>query len=110
MPNNEDSAMPWERIDPPILWPQFGNYIVADRHLPDGTRQHMIHGHVEPGRVFNNAQIIGEADCPDARYSSQKSHLSVLPGTNPPNIQIDEVWVARDVVAQRLAGADRPQD
>jgi len=55
--------MPWERVDPPLYWPQFGNFVIADRHLPDGTRQHMIPGHVDSGRVFNNFQIIGEADC-----------------------------------------------
>lgn len=101
MQNNEDNAMPWERVDPPIFWPQYGNYIVADRHLPDGTRQHMVQGHVKPGRVLNNAQIIGEADCPETRYSSQKSHLSFLPGTNPKILQIDEHWVARTIVMQR---------
>lgn len=71
------SEMPlWEAIDPPLWWPVIADYVVADRHLDDGTRQHMVRGHVEPGRVVRSAQIIGQADCPDAKYRDEKSHLS----------------------------------
>lgn len=66
----------WERITPPVHWNAFDRYIIADRHLPDGTRQHMVKGHVEAGLVVDNAMVIGEDDVPDAKYSDHPSHLS----------------------------------
>jgi hypothetical protein len=68
--------MLWERVEPPYHWKTTGLYIVADRHLNDGTRQHMVEGHVEPGCVRAGAQVVGRADIPDAEYSDQLSHLS----------------------------------
>lgn len=76
MTQKTNIAMDWERVDPPVYWPLIKAEVIADRHLPDGTRQHMIRGHVEPGRIEANAQIIGEDDCPQARYSERKSHLN----------------------------------
>lgn len=72
--NNE--AMLWERVTPPLWWPAAQQYVVADRHLPDGTRQHMVKGHVEPGLVIANAQVIGVDDVPGAKFSDTPSHLS----------------------------------
>jgi len=69
-------VMPWERADPPLWWPALKDLVIADHHLPDGTRQHMVRGHVEPGLVVSNAQVIGEANCPGAPFSPMKSHLS----------------------------------
>lgn len=68
--------MAWERVEPPYWWEKIQQHVIADRHLPDGTRQHMIRGRVAPGTVVNNAQIIGEADVPDARFSDKVSPLS----------------------------------
>ena len=76
-----DGIMLWERVDPPLCWPAIGGYVIADRHLPDGTRQHMVPGIVAKGLVLNNAQVIGEADCPVTVFSSRKSHLSQWRGT-----------------------------
>lgn len=67
--------MLWQRVNPPIKWTPADAVIIADRHLPDGTRQHMVRGSVVPGRVVNNAQVIGQDDVPDAEFSSQPSHL-----------------------------------
>lgn len=75
-----DNTMPWTRVEPPLYWPQIGDFVIADRHLPDGTRQHMVRGHVEHGRVVNNAQILGAADCQDAEFSIETSHLSETKG------------------------------
>lgn len=77
--NNEfdaDGVMRWERVTPPIKWKAADAVIVADRHLPDGTRQHLVRGRVPPGRIVNNAHVIGEDDVPVAEFSSESSHLS----------------------------------
>lgn len=70
-----DGAMKWERVTPPIPWPAAKAVIVADRHMPDGTRQHMIQGGAKPG-IVAAAQVIGEDDVPHAEFSSVLSHLS----------------------------------
>jgi hypothetical protein len=74
--NADTEVMPWERVSPPIWWDAAQREIVADRCLPDGMRQHMVKGHVQPGLVINNAQVVGEADAPDAPFSPRLSHLS----------------------------------
>lgn len=73
----KDGVMKWERVIPPIPWPEAEALIVADRHLPDGTRQHMVRGSVHPGLVVANAQVIGQADAPQAEFSEVLSHLCV---------------------------------
>lgn len=73
-----DEAMPWERVSPPVWWETGQVFVVADRCLPDGTRQHMVPGHVPSGVVIGNAQVIGEADVPGAQFSEKPSHLSAL--------------------------------
>ncbi len=71
-----DGVMKWERVTPPLQWPAAKAVIVADRHLPDGTRQHMVQGSVQPGLVVANAQVIGQDDVPHAEFASVLSHLS----------------------------------
>lgn len=73
----KDGNAKWERVAPPIPWPDANAVIVADRHLPDGTRQHMIQGSAQPGMVVANAQVIGEDDSPHAEFASVVSHLSM---------------------------------
>lgn len=53
---------PWDKLDPPVWWEAIKDFVIADRHLPDGTRQHMVRGNVAPGLVVNNAQVIVEDD------------------------------------------------
>jgi hypothetical protein len=72
----ESEVMPWERISPPFWWARAGKYVVADRHLPDGTRQHMVQGHMPVGSVIDNAQVIGALDVKGARFASTLSDLS----------------------------------
>lgn len=72
----KDHCMKWERVVPPIQWDAANALIVADRHLPDGTRQHMIRGSAQPGLVVANAQVVGEDDVPQAEFSEVLSHLS----------------------------------
>ncbi len=72
----KDGAMKWQRVVPAVTWPAANAVIVADRHLPDGTRQHMIRGSAQPGLVIANAQVIGHDDVPQAEYSETLSHLS----------------------------------
>ena len=57
-----DGVMKWERVNPPCPWPAANTVVVADRHLPDGTRQHMVPGSVPIGLVIANAQVIGQED------------------------------------------------
>lgn len=71
-----DGVMKWERVIPPVPWPAANAVVVADRHLPDGTRQHMIQGSVQRGLVIANAQVIGQDDVHDAEFASVLSHLS----------------------------------
>lgn len=71
-----DGVMKWERVTPPLWWPAADAHIVADRFLPNGTRQHMVTGHVQSLRIISNAEIIGEADMPNAEFSATWSHLA----------------------------------
>lgn len=73
---DKDGRMKWERVSPPLFWPAANAHIVADRHLPDGTRQHMVAGSVTVGLVVANAQVIGQEDAISAEFSSVPSHLS----------------------------------
>lgn len=57
-------VMPWERWEPPVFWPDYGVFVVADRHLPDGTRQHVVRGSVPAGTIVANAQVFGADDLP----------------------------------------------
>lgn len=72
----EEDVMAWERVHPPIWWSAAGRNVVADRHLPDGTRQHMVEGSVPAGTVIANAKVIGADDVAEAKFSDTKSHLS----------------------------------
>lgn len=58
----EAEIRPWDRVDPPIWWPKANAYVIGDRHLPDGTRQHIIQGHAVAGLVIANAQVFGDKD------------------------------------------------
>lgn len=72
----DEEVVAWERVAPPVFWKAMGRHVVADRHLPNGTRQHMVTGHVEEGLVVSGAQVFGEDDCHDALFSPHLSHLS----------------------------------
>ncbi len=71
-----DDEMKWERVEPPIFWKSCDRFVVADRYLPDGTRQHMVEGTVPVGLIVDNAQVLGEDDCVDRQFSESLSHLS----------------------------------
>lgn len=73
---NNCTNVPWSKIEPPLWWDKIGEYIIADRHLPCGTRQHMVKGKVKSELVVANAQIIGDDDLTDFIYSDKLSHLS----------------------------------
>ena len=70
-----DGAMKWQRVQPPIYWNAAKQEVIADRRLPDGTRQHMVCGSVPPGLVISNAMVIGEADVLHAEFSGVISPL-----------------------------------
>lgn len=74
--DQELNALPWQRVVPPLWWLAARRHVVADRHLPDGTRQHLVKGCAPAGLVIANAQVVGEDDVPDAQFSEQLSHLS----------------------------------
>lgn len=65
-----DGVMKWQRSQEPIYWPKAGLWVVADRHLPCGTREHMVQGSVSKGLVIGNANVIGEDDAGPVDYSS----------------------------------------
>lgn len=37
-----DELNPWELMHPVAYWPAAGGWVIFDRHLPDGTRQHIV--------------------------------------------------------------------
>jgi hypothetical protein len=49
----------WNRIDPPIYVKELEDYVIADRHLPNGIRQHVVQGKPKLGAFWANAQIFG---------------------------------------------------
>lgn len=56
---DESEVQPWTYLPDPYFWPAHGVTVIADRHLPDGTRQMKVQEAVPPGLVVCNAQIIG---------------------------------------------------
>lgn len=63
-------VMKWQRAKGPIYWPEAGLWVVADRHLPCGTREHVVQGSVPKGLVVGNANVIGEDDVGPVDYSN----------------------------------------
>lgn len=63
-----DEVQSWRRIDPPYWWAKANAYVIGDRHLPDGTRQHLTLGKQDSGRVVANAQVFGVEDCPVQKF------------------------------------------
>lgn len=55
---DESDVMPWKPMAEPYFWHDLGVTVIADRHLPDGTRQHMVQEQVAPGLVHANAQVL----------------------------------------------------
>jgi len=55
---SEDNIRQWTKIDPPFWWKEINAYVVADRHLPDGTRQHLVKGYTGSAIEVNNAKLI----------------------------------------------------
>ena len=72
---SENGTMKWQRVIPKLYWEKANAYIVADRFMNDGTRQHMIQGSVTKGTVIANAEVIGEADG-EYEFADKLSHLS----------------------------------
>lgn len=73
---DNQGVMKWERLIDPVFWPAANAWVIADRHLPDGTREHMVQGSVKPGTVIGNANVIGEQDVHNAQPSSTPSHIT----------------------------------
>jgi hypothetical protein len=71
-----EDEVPWERVSPPVWWSAAGRHVVADRHLADGRRQHMVEGSVKVGTVIANADVIGADDVSSPRFAEVPSHLS----------------------------------
>lgn len=65
----------WYRIEPPLWWDEIQDHVVADGVIGE-FRGHMVAGHVEHGKIVHGAFIVGQADWPDVRYSTELSHLS----------------------------------
>ena len=57
---DEADIMTWIVLSPPYHWKKYGLVVIADRHLPNGRRQHVVQGAVPPGTVIANADIFGE--------------------------------------------------
>lgn len=46
-------AMPWEILDPHFYWEKQNLTVIADRHLPNGKRQHVVLEEGGPTEVGN---------------------------------------------------------
>ena len=53
-----DEVREWEYFAHPFLWQ--GYEVIADRHLPNGVRQHKVKGYVPENTFVRNAHIVGE--------------------------------------------------
>jgi hypothetical protein len=72
---DENGTMKWQRVVHKLYRKQTKAYIVADRHLPNGVRQHMTEGTVPSGTIISNAEVIGESDGKH-EFAEKLSHLS----------------------------------
>lgn len=63
----EHEIMQWQPVEPPHWWPAAGACVVADRHLPDGTRQHQVRAQVPEGLVIANAQVFSAFALPEVQ-------------------------------------------
>lgn len=79
-PFDDENALPWERVEPPLWWPEANAFIIGDRHLPDGTRQHLTLGKQPPGRMVANAHVLGIEDLGGAVEFGGDSPLSGFGG------------------------------
>ncbi len=61
-PDTDSNALPFEPIDPPFWWVAAQRYAIASRHLPDGTRQIVVQGHMPAASIIDNAQVFGAAN------------------------------------------------
>lgn len=71
-----DGLMKWERVEPPLFWSAAQMHVIADRFLPDGTRQHMVDQPVPPDTFIGNAQLVSPIEDTGNEFSSYLSHLS----------------------------------
>ena len=67
-----DQPLPWEILPEPVWWRAADMWVIADRHLPDGTRQHVVRGSVPAGTVIANAQVFGEECLEDRAHLVQR--------------------------------------
>lgn len=65
----------WFRVVPALWWPQAQAYVVADSHMPDGTRRHLVRGTCVPGHIVAGAQVLGEEDQAPPVTCTELSHL-----------------------------------
>ncbi len=53
----EDMLQAFEWFDKPCYWPAMQCNVLADRHLPDGTRQHIVDREDLHGQTAHNAEL-----------------------------------------------------
>ena len=70
-----ENVMEWEILDTSIYAEGFNDWIVADRHLPNGIRQHVIKGKVPEVRVWHNAEIFGSDTLSSVKSSYQEGSV-----------------------------------
>ena len=66
----DSDVMKWQSVSPMgYYWKEADAIVIGDRHLPNGVRQHLVKGSVPKGLVISNAQVIGEDDVPEVKFS-----------------------------------------
>ena len=49
----EDGTRKWQRFYEPFYWERYDITVVADRHLPNGKRQHIVIEDIEDTEIRN---------------------------------------------------------
>lgn len=55
--NNPHDALPFVKFNPPYNWVKHNLTVLYDRHLPDGTRQHIVSEDISVGTILDNAEV-----------------------------------------------------
>jgi len=57
-----EEVQPFVLYDSPMYWDRIGDFVIGERYLPDGVRQHLVNGTVGCKLVVANAWIVGNED------------------------------------------------
>lgn len=65
-----DGLPKWFRVEPAYWWTDAKLFVIGDRYVADGRRQHLVQGSVLENTVIGNADVFGDVEHPHAEFSS----------------------------------------